>query len=126
MTEEAWYDKDEDPCYEMAKVNAGLRQKLANILEFCNTLRGKGPWSEQMARWFRFAELGDEPRQQYTIVWDGEPSMSGQPHRQQMGMFNDLDAARAGRDLVLGRSVHAPKPNLRIEMRYVSSWEIVE
>lgn len=125
MTEDP-YDPDDDPYYEMAKVNADLRQRLENILEFCNTLRGKTPWSAQMARWFRFAELGDEPRQEYTIVWDGEPSMSGRPHRQQMGTFTELAAARAGRDLVLGRSSHAPKPNLRIEMRYVGPWAVVE
>jgi hypothetical protein len=62
----------------------------------------------------------------YTVAWDGEPSMSGPPHRHGMGEFQTLERARDALRVVRGRTERAPKPNLRIERRYVTEWEEIE
>ena len=56
----------------------------------------------------------------YRIVWDGEPSMSGEPHTMMMGKeFPSFsDAARA---LDVLPSI-ASKQNVRIQIRYASPW----
>lgn len=54
----------------------------------------------------------------YTLAWDGEPSMSGAPHRCSTAAEFDLATARQVLDTV-GRR----KPNPRIERRLVSLWE---
>lgn len=62
----------------------------------------------------------------YVIAYDGEPSMSGAPHRQQVSSeFASLSVAEHALKIVAARSKHAPKPNLRIETRTVSEWETV-
>ena len=53
----------------------------------------------------------------YTLAWDGEPSMSGEPHRMSAGELCLADARRS-LDFV-GRR----KDNPRIEGRMVGPWE---
>ena len=54
----------------------------------------------------------------YALVWDGEPSMSGEPHRVSTGA--DLSGPDARRALA---TVGRRKPNARVERRLVSPWE---
>lgn len=54
----------------------------------------------------------------HTLAWDGEPSMSGAPHRCSTAAELDLATARQVLDTV-GRR----KPNPRIERRLVGPWE---
>lgn len=54
----------------------------------------------------------------HTLAWDGEPSMSGEPHRCSTAAEVDLETARRTLSTV-GRR----KPNPRIERRLVGPWE---
>ena len=56
----------------------------------------------------------------HTLAWDGEPSMSGAPHRCSTAAEVDLETARRALSTV-GRR----KPNPRIERRLVSPWQPV-
>ena len=57
----------------------------------------------------------------YVLAWDGEPSMSGLPHRASGGEFTSFDNARdAAKRARIDR-----KPGFRIERRYVTEWEVV-
>lgn len=58
-----------------------------------------------------------------TIAWDGEPSMSGKPHRMSLGGDHDLEKIR--RTIVQVGSMKY-KPGARIETRYVTPWERTE
>lgn len=60
-------------------------------------------------------------REVYTLAWDGEPSMSGRPHRMSTAAEHShpdglMNAARAG----------SHKPNARVERRYVTDWPEVQ
>lgn len=58
-----------------------------------------------------------------TIAWDGEPSMSGEPHRMSLGGDHGLEKIK--RTIVqVGSMKH--KPGARIETRYVTPWERIE
>ena len=57
----------------------------------------------------------------HTLAWDGEPSMSGAPHRCSTAAEVDLETARRALSTV-GRR----KPNPRIERRLVGPWEPVD
>ena len=54
----------------------------------------------------------------HTLAWDGEPSMSGEPHRCSTAAEVDLETARRALSTV-GRR----KPNPRIVRRLVGPWE---
>ena len=56
----------------------------------------------------------------HTLAWDGEPSMSGAPHRCSTAAEVDLETARRALSTV-GRR----KPSPRIERRLVSPWQPV-
>lgn len=62
-------------------------------------------------------------REVATIAWDGEPSMSGKPHRMSLG--GDHDPEELKRAIVEVGSVKY-KPGARIETRYVTPWERIE
>ena len=62
-------------------------------------------------------------REVATIAWDGEPSMSGKPHRMSLGGDHDLEKMK--RAIVEVGSVKY-KPGARIEMRYATPWERIE
>ena len=57
----------------------------------------------------------------HTLAWDGDPSMSGAPHRCSTAAEVDLETARRALSTV-GRR----KPNPRIERRLVGPWEPVD
>jgi len=60
----------------------------------------------------------------YRLAWDGEPSMSGKPHVISLGSeFTTLVQAHAACDRVPSMKT---KPNLRIESRLVTPWEVEE
>lgn len=59
---------------------------------------------------------------EYTIAWDGEPSMSGAPHRKSTGTFYSLKQAKDALHRVPGFKVR--KPNIRVEVREVTDWEV--
>lgn len=56
----------------------------------------------------------------HTLAWDGDPSMSGAPHRCSTAAEVDLETARRALSTV-GRR----KPSPRIERRLVSPWQPV-
>ena len=58
-----------------------------------------------------------------TIAWDGEPSMSGRPHRMSLGADHILATLR--RAIIEVDSVKF-KPGARIERRFVTPWERIE
>ena len=62
-------------------------------------------------------------REVATIAWDGEPSMSGKPHRMSLGVDHDLEKLK--RAIVEVGPVKY-KPGARIETRYVTPWERIE
>lgn len=60
-------------------------------------------------------------RWEYVIAWDGEPSMSGKPHRMSIGAtFPTLAQAQHACATVPSMR---DKPNVRIERRQVGPWE---
>ena len=61
-----------------------------------------------------------ELREEWALVWDGEPSMSGQPHKQGVGArwASEEEALRA----VMLVPQLRDKPNARLEVRSVSAW----
>lgn len=61
----------------------------------------------------------------YTLAWDGEPSMSGKPHRRSLGGDRDLDNLRTYMQTTADSGVKQ-RPNVRIERRYVTNWERVD
>jgi hypothetical protein len=66
-----------------------------------------------------------ELSEEYALVYDGDPYMDGTHERCETGRFTTREAAENGYIIVSERSARAPKPNLRIERRLVSPWEIL-
>lgn len=60
-------------------------------------------------------------RPEFTIAWDGEPTMSGQPERQSAGTFATFEVAEQALS-VLPSAVRHPERNYRIEGRLVTEW----
>lgn len=61
-------------------------------------------------------------RMVYRVVWDGEPSMSGEPHVQSVGKeFTNIEEARTVLDWPQMRG----REGLRIQGRLVSEWRAV-
>jgi hypothetical protein len=59
----------------------------------------------------------------YRLAWDGELSMNGKPHVMSLGPeFDSLALAQNARDRVPSMK---NKPNLRIETRQVTEWEVL-
>lgn len=65
--------------------------------------------------------MNEDLHEEFTLAWDGEISMSGQPHRASMGSFPSFEAAQTAANRL--PSAHT-KPNLRIERRLVTTWSI--
>lgn len=86
-----------------------------------------GPW-EEIDQGYRdgYLEHADAViaalglREVATIAWDGEPSMSGEPHRMSLG--GDHDPATLRRAILEVGSVRF-KPGARVERRFVTEWE---
>jgi len=61
--------------------------------------------------------------QVWCVRYDGDPRMDGSHEAIRTHEVLSRDLAISMRELMLTRSVQAPKPNLRIETRMVSDWE---
>lgn len=62
-------------------------------------------------------------REVYTIAWDGEPSMSGQPRRSGISAEVSYESAVNLLESKYPGSWHDRHPGARIERRVVGSWE---
>lgn len=61
---------------------------------------------------------------EYTIAWDGEPSMSGLPRRNSTGIFSTFADADRALKMYPSAKTH-PERNYRIEVRMVGEWSLL-
>lgn len=110
-------------------LSGAVYQALGTVSLCWSQIDDAGIFDTDQATWVAeglLAFLTEHMREEYTIVWDGDPMMDGSHERQQMGTWPSIAQAQMMMGIVIERSAHAPKENLRIERRQVAPWAVVD